>query len=218
MLDGLLWINEMVVSDDGSYCVTFARGLDEQEMLRRFGGDPSHALLLPFQDERLWKQFGPTVHRDGLSVALEYGPPCVQVGVCDGWAFAIESFSGESERSEVLRAVSVGTVVVSVSYVSAKAIATFSYAEDGVLVAQFDPLYLSSDPSDEDDPLEIILDGDDPLRLLPLIRQVDWEHENDVENMFALAEKIGVHLTREAVEETLLLSAEVIPLPPQPFE
>ncbi|HLZ57586.1 MAG TPA: DUF6461 domain-containing protein [Ktedonosporobacter sp.] len=214
MLDGLLWIAKMFESYDWCYCVTFARGLDKPEMLRRFGADPSQAVLLPFQDERLWETFGTSGDSDGRRVDLEDISPFVQVGYCDGWAFAIESVSAEGTRPEVLRAVSVGTVVVSVCYVGAKALALFSYAEDGVLVAQFDPLV---DLPYGDDPSGVLPYGDDPMRLLPVIRQVDIEREDYVETMFELAEKIGVHLPREVVAETLLLSAGVVPLlPPSP--
>lgn len=44
MLEGLLWI---AATYKGGYCVTFARGLDEVEILGRFVGDPARAWLTP---------------------------------------------------------------------------------------------------------------------------------------------------------------------------
>ncbi|MEV0540941.1 SMI1/KNR4 family protein [Nocardia salmonicida] len=87
-----------------SFCLTFAQGLDEAELLRRFGALPETR-----------RPRGRRKTRGGNSVLL----PAVRVGTHDGWAFGIQEEAGvygfEGTREEVLRRVSCGTRAVSVS-------------------------------------------------------------------------------------------------------
>jgi hypothetical protein len=187
MLEGLSWI---AATYKGVYCVTFARGLEEQEMLGRFVGDPSRAWLIPdlVEDEEL---------REELE-ALEEEGPIVQVGSCEGWSFALEGgASWEGTRPEVLWRVSQGTVAVSL-YRNVNAVTRFSYAVNGVVVAWFDPLcQYGSDNWDKD------------AGLLPWFQQAGLDPRDHwfksgkqpLEVMSDLAETIGVRLDREAVAE-----------------
>lgn len=59
MLEGLAWLRDNNIA----YCVTFARGLDQTEMLRRFGGDLSWALRIrPDDVEPLARLLNPDIH------------------------------------------------------------------------------------------------------------------------------------------------------------
>ncbi len=44
MLDGFSWLRK----NSSAYCVTLVQGLDETELLRRFGADLSRTLTTPF--------------------------------------------------------------------------------------------------------------------------------------------------------------------------
>jgi hypothetical protein len=69
MLEGLSWLR----SHREAYCVTFAQGLDEAELLRRFGGDLSQARSIRSDD---WE----TVEE------LQLFGEVVQVGWCNSTA------------------------------------------------------------------------------------------------------------------------------------
>src|SRR5690242_14094549 len=121
MLEGLWWLRY----NSGAYCVTFAQGLDETEMLHRFGGDLSRARLAPLSDEEMRE--------------LEQLGQIIQVGWCDGWVFVYEANGYQGTRPETLRAVSKGTIAVSVYY-SINAHTRFCYVRDGTIIANFDPI------------------------------------------------------------------------------
>lgn len=186
MLEGLSWLR----SHSEAYCVTFAQGLDEAELLRRFGGDLSQARSIHYDD---WE----TVEE------LQLFGEVVQVGWCNGWAFAYENNGFRGTLPEVLRSVSARTVAVSV-YRNVNAVTRFCYAANGTIVAHFDPI---------DPPFE-----DASLRVQALLHQagitregVEEEDEEDfydfVEGMFALAEAAGVSLDRESLVEKPLLTS-----------
>jgi len=214
MLNGLLWIASQYALR--GYCVTFARGLDELEMLRRLGGNLSRPWW--------WLPCGHIDELQGLegyeefesAEDLELFGPILQVGRDEDWAFAIEwSYPWESSRPEVLRAVSTGTVAVSVQRDS-EAVAQFGYAEDGVLIARFDPLLLRARFSGDDPAWTLpLMEGKDPARIVPFLHQagIFSRQEGYMEAMFALTEAMGVRLEEEAVAEKLLLTGEMIPLP-----
>jgi hypothetical protein len=133
MLDGLSHIDETF----SPFCVTFARGLEEPEMLLRFGGDPSLAWPLPCGDILALQDL--LVERDpeefeGLDIFEETDTPVIQVGRCGDWVFAIEYYGWmHGLRPEVLRVVSAGTIVVSVSC-DVNRFMVWNRAEDGMLV------------------------------------------------------------------------------------
>lgn len=206
MRNSLSWIRDEF---DLGYCITFAWGVNEQELLRRFGGDPSHAWPIPFGQLFALQELEDEEYK-WLEAHEFYSKPIIQIGQCGDWAFAIESNGTiEGSRPEVLQAVSVDTVALSLTYISEKALAIFSYAEHGIVVATFDPLV---DLPYGEDHSEILPSGDDPLRMLPLIQKVDVEDEDYEKIMYDLAEVIGVRLDREALTKPLL-TGEIIPLP-----
>ncbi|TMF51431.1 MAG: hypothetical protein E6I32_02670 [Chloroflexi bacterium] len=99
MLEGFSWLRE----NSPAYCVTFAQGLDETELLRSFGGDLSRARLIQQDD---WQ---------ALEELSRFGD-VIQVGWCDGWAFVYEDNGYRGTLPQTLQAVSEGTVAVSVFY------------------------------------------------------------------------------------------------------
>lgn len=204
MLEGLLWIAHQY---NLGYCVTFARGLDEADMLRCFGADPSRAYPIAFAardpDQSSLREIDEYAQ---LSFEDLLKRPILQVGRCRDWAFASECcFTAEGLRVEVLHAVSSGTEAVVVSY-NAKAMTTFGYANDGIVQTCSD---LAWPP----------LETRDALGSLGAMLQEAGIHPHIEENldceatMFALASAIGVCLDREAVVERPLLTATMIPLP-----
>src|SRR5258708_27101754 len=189
MLDGLSHINKTY----SPFCVTFARGLEEPEMLLRFGGDPSLAWPLPCGDILALQDL--LVERDpeefeGLDIFEETDTPVIQVGQCGDWVFSIEYYGWmHGLRPEVLRVVSAGTVAVSV-YRDVNALTILSYAEDGVFLEQFEA------------------SNTIPLRLQTVLRQAgvdpiseDW---NTIQLMSALVEALGIRLDQEALAKPLL--------------
>ncbi len=190
MLEGLSWIDDTY---PWGYCVTFARGLDEAEMLGRFVGDPSRAWLIPdlVEDEVL---------REELE-ELEEDGPIVQVGSCEGWAFALEvSGSHVGTLPQVLQRVSSATVALSLYFNALKGFFWFYYAENGVLAAHGE---LGIEP----------YAGDDPSRVLPFIQQAARmrAQSGGLEAVSTLAEAIGVRLDREAVAQRPLFRTWITP-------
>lgn len=186
MLEGLSWLRK----HREAYCATFAQGLDETELLLRFGGDLSQAQWIPMNS---WEVI------EELQVLGEV----IQVGQCNGWAFAYEDNGFNGTRPEILRSVSAQTVAVSV-FRNVNAVARFCYAEDGITIANFDPI----DPPFEDASPRIRA----LLRKAGITRKrVEKENEEDyfdfVEGMFALAEAAGVSLDQESLIEKPLLTS-----------
>lgn len=180
MLEGLLWLRDTCEA----YSVTFAQGLNETELLRRFGGDLSWAQLVQKDD---W---------DGLEELGLFGQ-IIQVGWCDGWAFVYENNGYTGTRPEVLHAVSAGTVAAAVFH-NVNAVTRFCYAEDGTVSVNFDPI---APPFEDASP-----------QTMTLLRQAgitpkSAEGGDFVGAMFALAEAAGVRFDRKAIEERPLLSS-----------
>jgi uncharacterized protein DUF6461 len=116
------WLHE-------AFCITLVRGLDEREVLGRFGGERSRPRTLT------------AVAAGELSGSFQAGyPQIVLVTKADGWAVAVEDNGWEGSRPEVLRALSGGTQAVSV-YRNVNALGYFSDAVDGQLRVQFEPLF-----------------------------------------------------------------------------
>lgn len=125
--------------------------------------------------------------------------PIVQIGSCQGWAFALEDHrSHVGTLSEVLCRVSSGTVALSLFY-NPKGFTWFYYAEDGVFAAHGE---IGIEP----------YNGEDPSRILPFIQQARMRAQSEsVPVSFALAEVIGIHLNRESVAERSLLRTWITP-------
>jgi hypothetical protein len=186
-----------------AFCITLVRGLDQREVLGRFGGERSRPRTLT------------AVAAGELSGSFQAGyPQIVLVTKADGWAVAVEDNGWEGSRPEVLRALSGGTQAVSV-YRNVNALGYFSDAVDGQLLVQFEPLFPQRRW------------GSRPDLLLPQMRAVgldpDWDEPpyGDIDTAaLALAERVtGVHLDA-ALLDGPLLGAEIAPLladPPASF-
>lgn len=189
MPEGLSWLR----NHSEAYCVTFAQGLDDREAMRRFGGDLSQARLIQPDD---WQ----------VIAALRALGEVIQVGRYNGWAFVYEDNGFRGTLQEVLCAVSARTVAVSV-FCNVNAVARFCYAEDGTIIAHFDPL---------DPPF-----ADPAPQLQTLLRQARITQKEDAQDngetysydfvaaMFALAEAAGVSLDQAALLERPLLTSYV---------
>ncbi|WP_238008960.1 DUF6461 domain-containing protein [Dactylosporangium sp. AC04546] len=108
------------------WCLTFVRGVDGREALRRFGAYPETAA------PRTLEELGE------MKLSFDAGYPTVAaVTEVGGWAVVLEPEGFEAAHT-LLEAVSVGTEAVSVlrhDYASDR----FGHAADGVLLTGFDP-------------------------------------------------------------------------------
>ncbi len=183
MLDGLAWIRD----NSEAYCVTFVKGLDETELLRRFGGDLAWARLARYDDWEAVEE-------------LQMFGDVVRVGYCDGWAFVYEGNGYRGTLSEVLQPLSAGTAAVSV-FRNINALMNFGYAEDGTILAKFEPPPLEEDISP---------------RVLTLLSQAgipqhfDEDEDYDAEEiMLLLAEAAGVRMDHASIAEKPLLTSVI---------
>ncbi|MFE0626867.1 DUF6461 domain-containing protein [Streptomyces sp. NPDC058864] len=188
--DGIRWI----AGAFDTYCLTFARGLEVAELVRRMGGDPGGI-------------------REGLSAddAMQWSDEKGQVarlGTCGGWAFALEHWSVEGMDRGTLRAVSRGTEAV--VYLNAGVPPRwFLYAEDGRIVGDFEPGVEAAQ-----------LGGEDPGRLVPAMQQVglllaDGTSAPDAggeDEILAMGERrFGLALPRDTVEHGTLAAVSFAP-------
>lgn len=132
-----------------------------------------------------------------------------QAGWCDGWAFAYE-WNGLPPRPETMRAISAGTTAVSV-FCNVNAHTNFCYAEDGVIIADFDPIDVRDEGffADASPPVLALLDRTD---ITPFIPEDEYDYDEGfdfVGAMHALAEAAGVRLDRESIAEKPLLCAGI---------
>ncbi len=181
MLEGFSWLR----ANSEAYCVTFAQELDTIEMLRRFDADPSWARLIQPDD---WQ----------AQYELSHFGQVIRVGQCDGWTFVHEDNGYRGTLPEVLQAVSADTVAVSV-FRNINAVTRFCYAEDGTIIANFEPFFPLYSEEVADPRLQAL------LRLAGIPEQRAEDDYDSVETMFALAEAAGVRLTEEAIAEQPLL-------------
>ena len=124
-----------------SFCLTFVRGVDESELLRRFGA---------LTDTRRPRSRG-QAHEDAQRWTTGFRP-VVRVGGCGQWAFGIEERHWEGSRSEVLRRLSHGTQAVSLHF---SGFTKMSLYDDGELVTVYDTRRAYQLPG-ERDPFEIL--------------------------------------------------------------
>jgi hypothetical protein len=194
------WFNDHWLRQ--AFCITLVRGLDEAEVLRRFGGEHSQPRPL-------------TVAQAGeLSEPLPARyQQLILVTTADGWSLAVEDNGFEGWRPEVLRTLSRGTQAVSIFDSGNEGY--FSYAADGALLVQFELLFPQRRW------------GSQPDLLLAQMRAVgldpDWQEPPPGEldtAALALAERVtGAQLDPSLLEGPLLV-AEIAPLlddPPASF-
>ncbi|MGA4562260.1 DUF6461 domain-containing protein [Uniformispora flossi] len=195
---GVDWLEDSTFLEFG-YCVTFARGLDAVELLRRMGCDVATAAMKTRIDANHW-----------IEDLLDDGHPdvgdkerVIRAGESDGWAFAVEDGGTRGIDEEVLAEVSAGTVATSI-FRNVNAVTVFSYAESGLVVCQYES------------PLQ--RGGSDPDRLVPeLIRAGVLFPDGDMPDLGIAEEQrltlrmmhaeFGVTLPRETVEDGELLAA-----------
>jgi hypothetical protein len=203
MLEGLEWIRFR-----DAYCVVFARGLDETELLRRLDGDLSTELLSRLDGDLSSARLARVTDEN---IVEELRSHVVQVGWCDGWAFAYE-WNGLPPSPEKMSVISAGTAAVSV-FCNVNAHTRFCYAEDGTVVANFDPI-------DAQDSWFFEQASPQVLALLERagITPSLGEDEDDYDEVFdfvgamhALAEAAGAHLDRESIAEKPLLCSGIRP-------
>ncbi|MGF0315981.1 SMI1/KNR4 family protein [Nocardia fluminea] len=182
-----------------SFCLTFAQGLDEAELLRGFGALPETR-----------QPRGRSKTGGGNSAVL----PVVRVGTHDGWAFGLqEGFHGfEGTRDEVLRRVSRGTRAMSVSYLSQTGSIVVSLFDNGDLVTRYDTRSA------------VVPDGArDPFEVFPGLPPHDeWaaRWDPDRQCVVSLMPAVGRTPTPEQRREQLLAVCDAVvrrcgvPLPP----
>src|SRR6266536_1885952 len=115
--------------DDWVFCFSLVRGLDQVEVLRRFGGERNQPRTLTL---------GEAGHLSG-SFHAGY-PQLILVTKAGGWSVAVEDNGWEGTRPEVLRALSRGTRAVSV-HSTVGALGHFNYAVDGEVLVSFELLF-----------------------------------------------------------------------------
>jgi hypothetical protein len=171
-----------------AYCLTLVRGLTPAGFLGRVGARPGprYAGLGPM--------FEPSMDVGGDGTELLIGVTPVP-GMGGEWALRAEVNGYLGATVEVLRALSAGTVAVSV-YRNFNATNRFYWAEDGDLRLDFTP----AEPR--------YRDGSTPDAVLGLMRQVGFDLDDEDgmlegsdEAALALAERLtGVRLTAEVLE------------------
>ena len=182
------WVNDL----DG-VCLTFARGVDEEAMLRGFGGDPARAVRCGAAS-------------DSSIQAIGGYRPLVRVGRRGAYGFAIELSSAEGIRHRVLRRLSAHGDAVSVHHNPA-GLSWFAYARDGVVLTEFEPLHPA------------YRRGSEPDRLLSAMRSVGLDPDqphNDVTRATEAALNLAAAVTGVALDladvEATLLGDAVLPL------
>ncbi|HEU5367120.1 MAG TPA: DUF6461 domain-containing protein [Ktedonobacterales bacterium] len=194
MLEGLEW-----ALGREAYSVIFARGLDKAELLRRLGGDLSSARLAR------------STNWDGPEELRQQFDHVIQAGWCDGWAFAYE-WNGPLPKPEAMRALSIGTTAVAV-YRNVNAVTWFYFAEDGTLLANFDPIHARDQWfwAQASPQVQALLEqaGITPRVAEDEEDDEDEDYFNHVEDMHALAEAAGVRLDRASIADTPLLCSGI---------
>lgn len=189
MLEGFSWLQ-----DREAYCATFVQGLDEAELLRRFGGDLASARLIQPDDWEALEE-------------LSWFGDVIQVGHCDGWAFVYENNGYNGTLAETLQRVSAGTVAVSV-FRNVNAHARFSYVEDGRVLTSFDPVNPPLPEEVSPRIAALLRQANIPYERFEDEDEDDYDFDYDfIGTMFALAEASGVRLDLEAIAERPLLSS-----------
>jgi cell wall assembly regulator SMI1 len=117
------------VGEYRGFCLTFVRGIDPAELLRRYGAVPE-TVLPRTRDEA----------RESAAAWTEGYLPTVRAGVAGAWVFGFEeTIPRQGDRDEVLRRLSAGTRAVRVYHATQLRLAVF---DDGAKTTE----YTTSDP------------------------------------------------------------------------
>lgn len=189
-----------------SFHLTFVRGVQEQEVLRRLGGNPALAWPLPLGaydklDELLYE-----IENDVLDEAFvrkrdDQINSVVQIGTCPGWVFAIEAYEPWSHVESFVGELSVGTTAVCVGRNGAKWLRLIDWAEDGEWKGGGEASGPYMPP------------------LQALMEQAGVDEASDLgKTLFAplLSSVWGIHLPREALEKPLLTGPFLFPPAQEP--
>lgn len=159
-------------------CLTYVRGIDEDSMIRAFGGDPTNTA--PRSIDELDDGSG-GYGGDDMATLL--------VAAVGDWLVGVEPNGFQGSRPEVLRGASAGGSAVSV-YWNINASNRFQVATRGAITVAFDMLRPEDRWGREPDAISGYLDG------LPF-----GHHGHTWEAGLALAERItGVRLTTELLD------------------
>lgn len=185
-MDGIQWIADSL----DAYCVSFGKGLTISQLATALGAS-SEAIIPAVTGE------------DAFSLAMTRGP-VARLGVCAGWAFAIEEWSDVgighgtlSRTSRVTEGVAVMRTGTSPQH--------FVYAEGGEIVANFEPGVPVSQ-----------FGGTDPTRLVPALQEVELitpdesgtSHLDTDRRILDMAERFyGLSLPRAKIENGTLPAA-----------
>lgn len=180
-------------------CLTLVDGVDEEELLRRFGADPARAVPRTREQARALQDSW-----------WEGYLPVLRVGRAGRWAFAVEERRApEGVRPEVLRRLSAGTRAVALHHTGGGT--RFTLVEDGVTVTAGDT------PSPPWQP------GRGAHHLRPVLRAAGLAPPNAErradENIPALLRALRAELGIEFDAELLhrpLPSVQLLPLLPDP--
>lgn len=160
-------------------CVTYVHGVDEDTMIRAFGGDPADTARLSLAG----------LYREQADYHFTAIPHAVLVTTVGDWLIGIEPNGYQGSRPEVLRAASAGGTALSV-YWNVNAVNQFAYARHGRTLASFDMMFPDDREGAEPAVLDAYLDG------LPFDDDT-WEAG------LVLAERIsGVRLTAALLDGT----------------
>jgi len=119
-----------LLADQGigdAVCVTYAQGIDEDAMIRAFGGDPDQAALRSLAE----------VGEELAGYHYSEAPHVLPVTRVSDWLIGVEPNGFQGSRPEVLRAASVDGSALSV-YWNINASNRFTYAADGRTSVVFD--------------------------------------------------------------------------------
>ncbi|MFF5566394.1 DUF6461 domain-containing protein [Streptomyces sp. NPDC012623] len=112
----------------GTFCLTLVQGIDQGELLRRYGALPATRRPRTREQALAEAHVDTSLHRAELL-------PVVRVGSCGAWVFGIEEGHREGNRHEVLRRLSRGTRAVAVHFVNST---TMTLYENGRRVTAYD--------------------------------------------------------------------------------
>jgi hypothetical protein len=108
-------------------CVSFVHGVDEDAMIRAFGGDPADTAPRSARD----------VGDEIAGLSYDRIPPVLLVAAVDRWLIGVEYNGFQGSRPEVLRGASAGGTAISV-YWNVNGTNRFTYATGGRTTVGFD--------------------------------------------------------------------------------